>query len=660
MFEWQAECLSLHGVLLGRSIIYSAPTSAGKTLVAELLSLKCILEHRKKVVMVLPFVSIVHEKTNYFRGMFEEVGVKIGGFAGNQSPQGGLSGVDMAICTIEKANSLINHTLEENKLDQIGMIVIDELHMIGDNNRGYLIELLLTKLRHVCKIKNDDNNGGLQLVGMSATLPNLNTLGRWLDALVYTTDYRPVPLKEMVKIGNSLYDDKFVILSELQNCTNDEDYLHKACSDKISKGQSVLIFCPTKIWCEKLSCAIAKIFSNSPELFLDSQAGLNSLCEQLRRTQVGLDPTLAKVIPMGVAYHHAGLTFDEREIIEGGFRHSLIRVLIATSTLSSGVNLPARLVIIRTPTFNQSIMDPFVYRQMIGRAGRKGIDEEGESVLMCKPSERAKVVSLLNSAPKDVKSCLYNFTLSGSCTDTKALNRAILEVVVNNAVSLYKDIVLYISCTLLGTQLADSVTDTKDVEEKINFLSETSLNFLLEHNFVLKRKEDSNKLLEEYCATQLGMATVSSFLSPNEALIILDEFMKARKSLVLENELHLIYLVTPVSVVNQWPCIDWYNYLCIWERLTPDMKHVADVVGVEQSFIVRAVQRKPLEKTEIQKRKLLIHKRFYTSLTLNDLIKELPVNAVAKQYGASKGLLQSLQSAAGSFAGMVTVFCNVQ
>lgn len=500
MFEWQAECISLPGVLSGRNLVYSAPTSAGKTLIAELLSLKCVLERHKKVLIILPFVSVVHEKTIHLQSLFEEVGVKVGGFMGGQSPQGGLSAVDIAVCTIEKANSLVNHLLEDGSVNHVGMVVVDELHMVGDHHRGYLLELLLTKLLHICKkgelklgLKIESEGplltcNSLQVIGMSATLPNLSTLARWLNALLYHTDFRPVPLKEMIKIGNVLYDTDLKKILELKNgcesCNKEEEEEDIAliCNERLQQGHSILIFCPTKAWCEKLSLSLAKapslqILSTDEKettdlpvgkstktgLHLD-KTGLAGVCEQLHRTQVGLDSVLAKTLPMGVAFHHAGLTFDEREIIEGAFRQLLIRILVATSTLSSGVNLPARLVIIRTPIFHQSIIDVLVYKQMIGRAGRKGIDEEGESILICKPSERSKVSTLLKSVAKPVQSCLGSSSLSGrrgvKGNELGALKRAVLEIIANGTALFYEDIVTYMSCTLLCSELVEN--DTKN------------------------------------------------------------------------------------------------------------------------------------------------------------------------------------------------------
>lgn len=140
------------------------------------------------------------------------------------------------------------------------------------------------------------------------------------------------------------------------------------------------------------------------------QEGLEDVVAQLSRTPTGLDCILQRTVPWGVAFHHAGesvlhlihstilghffntechlrfaplgLTFDERDVLEGAFRQGMVRVLAATSTLSSGVNLPARRVIIRTPTFNGHLLDPLTYKQMSGRAGRKGVDTIGTYGIM--------------------------------------------------------------------------------------------------------------------------------------------------------------------------------------------------------------------------------------------------------------------------------------
>ena len=490
----------MEGILTGRNLIYSAPTSAGKTLIAELLMLKSVLENRKKVIMILPYVSIVHEKVNFLQNMFEPVGIKLGGFMGGHAPQGGLAAVDIAICTIEKANSLINRLLEEGVIEQLGMVIVDEIHMIGDHHRGYLLELLLTKLRYVCckydgkgiEVDGGERSKGAQLLGMSATLPNLPTLAKWLNAALYQTSFRPVPLQEMVKMGDTIYDYDFKVIRKLstRESSTEDDEIANICYEKIMNGHSVLIFCPTKVWCETL----AKTISRSPDFQLEDanidKVGLTGIYEQLRRTQVGVDPVLAKTLQNGVAFHHAGLTFDEREIIEGGFRQYSIRVLVATSTLSSGVNLPARLVIVRTPIFHQKVIDIMAYKQMIGRAGRKGVDEKGESILVCKPSERSKVLALLKCVPKPVSSCLGRpkqtsiMTIKGvpppKGSDLAALKRAVLEVIVNGTAILESEILHYLECTLLYTELNETDKEKEGIHNYNNYYTSCSVSNIKE------------------------------------------------------------------------------------------------------------------------------------------------------------------------------------
>lgn len=119
-----------------------------------------------------------------------------------------------------------------------------------------------------------------------------------------------------------------------------------------------------------------------------------------------MDFELEKTISYGVAFHHAGLTFDERDIIETAFANLSLRVIVATSTLSSGVNLPARRVIVRTPLFGGKPMNPLTYKQMIGRSGRMGKDTEGESILICTNAQTKIGQELMGATLKPLTSCL--------------------------------------------------------------------------------------------------------------------------------------------------------------------------------------------------------------------------------------------------------------
>ncbi|XP_021338869.1 DNA polymerase theta-like isoform X1 [Mizuhopecten yessoensis] len=676
MFDWQAECLCTENVLAGGNLVYSAPTSAGKTMVAELLVLKRIVETKKKAIIILPFVSVTREKMFYLQELYQDAGIRVNGFMGSHSPPGGLSSVDVAVCTIEKGNGLVNRMLEENSLDQLGIIVVDELHLVGDPHRGYLLELLLTKICYVIRkeqARATVNQKGvsevihnpIQIVGMSATLPNLDLLASWLNAKMFITDFRPVPLTETIKLGTAIYDSSMSKMRDVdltRTFKGDDDHVIPLCLETLTNGHSVLIFCPSKNWCEKLCESIAREFynilkkdmaaRNSTEfnaLPLNKTA-LSDVVEQLRRTPVGLDSTLGRTVYYGVAYHHAGLTFDERDIVEGGFRQGILKVLIATSTLSSGVNLPARRVIIRSPVVHAGKMIDFLtYKQMIGRAGRKGVDTEGESILICKANEKSKAVTLVSSTLPPVHSCLLK---DEGQQLSSSLKRAILEIVVSGVASCPKDVVTYISCTMLAASLPPD-------DQQATTIIHNCITFLQENEFVTLQKSTETDGWEEerFHPSQLGSAVLASSMSPDQGLLVFTELQKARQCFVLENELHIIYLVTPIYTLDLGDKIDWYQFYCMWEKLTPDMKRVAELVGVREGFLARAVQGRLPTKTVAQARAVAAHRRFYTTLILHDLVHEVPIIEVARHYNCNKGQLQSLQQSAATFAGMVTVFC---
>ncbi|XP_030002903.1 DNA polymerase theta [Sphaeramia orbicularis] len=663
MFEWQAQCLAVGQVLQGGNLVYSAPTSAGKTLVSELLMLKRVLETKRKALFILPFVSVAKEKMHYLQSVFEEAGVRVEGYMGSTSAAGGFTALDVAVCTIEKANSLINRLIEEDNMDLLGMVVVDELHMVGDSGRGYLLELLLTKIRYISQKQNTTGSlsEGVQIVGMSATLPNLSLLANWLGAELYQTDFRPVPLQEHLKVGCNIYDKNLLVVHQFTpalQIKGDDDHIVSLCYETVREGHSVLLFCPTKNWCEKLADGIAREFYNlrhtephgesEPQPVCLDHEGLVDVVAQLRRTPAGLDPILQRTVRWGVAFHHAGLTFDERDVLEGAFRQGVVRVLAATSTLSSGVNLPARRVIIRTPTFNGHLLDPLTYKQMAGRAGRKGVDTTGESVLVCKEAERQKGITLLRGALQPISSCLVRREGKGVTT---SMLRAILEIIVGGVASSPQDVRTYASCSLLTASIKSEGRQSN--EESSKGAIEACVEWLMENEFISIQKEGQE---EQYRPTQLGAATLSSSLSPPEALGIFADLQRAMKGFVLENDLHILYLITPLYA--EWTTIDWYQFFCLWEQLSSSMKRVAELVGVQEGFLARSVSGKLVAKTEKQRRQMAIHKRFFTTLVLQDLVNEVPLGTVASKYNCNRGQLQSLQQSASTYAGMVTVFCK--
>lgn len=148
---------------------------------------------------------------------------------------------------------------------------------------------------------------------------------------------------------------------------------------------------------------------------------------------------------------------------------------------------------------------------------------------------------------------------------------------------------------------------------------------------------------------------IASSIPPCDGIILYSELQKARQSFVLETELHAIYLVTPFSVCYQIQEIDWLLYLDLWEKLSVPMQRVGELVGVKESFLVKAMRGNT---TRLDERSLQIHKRFYTALALQELVNEKPMNEVAAKYKFNRGTLQSLQQTSSTFAGIVNSFCH--
>lgn len=675
LFDWQAECLCKNDVLKGGNLVYSAPTSAGKTLVADFLLLKKVLECNKKAIVIEPFIALTREKASQLKSMLHSTKARVGAFGGSYYTPGGMTAVSVAVCTIEKANNFFNKLINEGKLSEIGIIVVDEIHFLGDESRGYHLELLLTKV--LFYNKKQDKNNRIQIVGLSATIPNLETIAVWLDASLYVTEYRPVPLVEKIKIDNNIYN----VVDYLNNPSNDPieninpatymieqdfDGLFYLCLQSIMEGHSTLVFCETKRECEIMATKLAdqikisgaQLENNDKSMAVMSKklrenissVKIKDVLTKLKKCPAGPDKELVRALYFGVAFHHAGLTTEEREIIEDGFKSGGVRALMATSTLSSGVNLPARRVIIKSPTtisyvnstFQKEMLHPNTYKQMVGRAGRKNIDTCGESILICNNENKNIAIKLVRASMGDIVSALGNRMLNGE-GEAGGLKKAILEVIANGTAQTRVHLNQYLKSSYWLFCFS-----MKEQEKFMTVITET-LRYLIDNKFIEELKPGV------YRATRLGNAVLASGLHPDESLELLNDLLKAREGFCLLNDLHIIYQVTPNNIARAVDIKDWHYYSNVWLSLDPNYQSVGQKVGVEETTIIRKCQGYLRSMSEDQER---VYKRFWVALAINDLISEVSLPKICSKYSMTKSTVQQAQRAVAQFAGVISIFCQ--
>ena len=475
--DWQRECLKNTGVVGGKSLVYSLPTSGGKTYVAEILLMRTVFEHRKIAIFVLPYVAIVTEKVKSLKEFGKALNFSVEGFYLNNGRLPLPKQIPtLCVCTIEKANLIVNTLIEEGRIKDLGLVVFDEMHMLCQPNRGYLLEILGTKVKYA-----SDNS--VQMVGMSATLPNLSTLGAWLNAGCYYRNFRPVALVEHV------FDDYDLLTTELKplqqtqlsNGTrspppskpSDRNYTHHYVAKRLGRISSslhidrarpasgtqkwwdplafegafqlarelmpfsgTLIFCSSRAMASKLALSLATRLESEPlsrtgyAAWIDWEAGSEQssirvgadrpnldpkewaqkmamlkeerelLVKQLRATSPSKVPNedLVTCLRHGVAWHTAEHGNAEREMIERAFRMKIISIICCTSTLAAGVNMPARRVVLMSSKMGYNELTVGEYRQMVGRAGRAGIDAIGESFLFIAPPLRSVPENMRNAS----------------------------------------------------------------------------------------------------------------------------------------------------------------------------------------------------------------------------------------------------------------------
>jgi len=367
----QADALK-KGLLDGKNMVLSVPTASGKTLIAELAIMKHVLQGKKGLYLV-PLRALASEKYEDLKAKYGDMAKVVLSTGDYDSKDPRLGDYDIIILTFEKMDSLLRHGVDW--LRNVGVVVLDEVHLLDSVNRGPTLEMVIVKLRRMVKC---------QLLALSATIQNSEELGAWLDARVVESDFRPV------KLWRGIYfDGEITFEGRKQGLEGTADPSVLLAKDTVkNKGQS-LVFVNTRksaeAEAEKLGKAVRVLLDGSERQRLDEIAD---------KIMGAFDPPtfqckrLADVVRNGSAFHHAGLGSKQRELVEKGFKSNLIKVISATPTLAMGVNLPGKRVVVRDwKRYGSYGMEPLPVleiNQLMGRAGRPKYDKEGEAVLLAK------------------------------------------------------------------------------------------------------------------------------------------------------------------------------------------------------------------------------------------------------------------------------------
>jgi len=371
LYPPQEACIQ-KGLLDGANLLVAIPTASGKTLIAELAMHRHIAKGGK-CLYIVPLKALASEKYAEFSGKGVPVGISTGDFDRRDDR---LGRNDIIVATSEKVDSLLRN--RTGWLSEITLLVVDEVHLVDSSGRGPTLEMVVAKMRY--------RNPEMQIVALSATIGNPQTLAGWLDAELVTSTWRPVSLRQGVFHDGAIHFHDGIRTVRIVS-KNYADL--NLCLDTIAEGGQCLVFVSSR----KNAEAFAKRAASAIKRENDELATLAAKLSALAETE--LDRTLAACVAKGAAFHHAGLRREARTIVEEGFRKGLIGCISSTPTLAAGLNLPARRVVIRDYLrFSAGEgMQPIPvaeYHQMAGRAGRPHLDPYGEAVLIAKEWEEVE------------------------------------------------------------------------------------------------------------------------------------------------------------------------------------------------------------------------------------------------------------------------------
>jgi len=406
------------GLFFRKSFLVCAPSGSGKTLIGEISAVNNVFQKFGKSIYLVPYKALATEKYVHFKKAYERFGVKtelsIGDYDVDDSR---LAKADIIVTTYEKMDSILRNFSEKEWIFDISTIIIDEIHILGESSgsRGPRLESLIVRLNEFLSQP--------QLIGLSATIKNPEFFNEWLSSLGNDTtlifsEARPVPLHYRIEITQ-----------------NKNSTIKKIIKATLNDRGQILVFLNRRKSTQQTAQNLKNLVKT--QLSETELKACKKVEEKLNKIK-GRNAELRKAVKCGIAFHHAGLLPKERKLIEDAYRKHIIKVICCTTTLSAGVNVPARVVIVkdfkRYVTSGHNIKnfsgyyengDGFSYFmpfsansvfQMLGRAGRPGLDSEGFGYLLANNIDERDWIEdhyFQNTVPLETYIPKYNDLTSG-------------------------------------------------------------------------------------------------------------------------------------------------------------------------------------------------------------------------------------------------------
>jgi replicative superfamily II helicase len=398
------------GAFETKSLLIVAPTSSGKTFVGEMAAVAHALQGRKTLYLV-PFKALAEEK---YLDFTEKYGGKDVGLIvcisdrdhRETDDQIMVGNYDIGILTYEKLTALL--VMNPGILESCDCIVVDEIQMMMDPERGGRLELLLTMIRSASRTK--------QIVGLSAVLDNLNNFDKWLGAEVVKRKERPVELRQGILLSDGKYEYREWNTGAAGTEHFPDGSLRGVVKHLLDQGEQVIVIGNSVRRVQDLAKELSSFFHKLP--------AAHKMIDVLKgEVETETRDLLLSVLCNSIAFHHADCELEERRAIENGFRKGEIKILVATTTLSMGVNLPCKSVVLADSFrwafqgggFQRTNWLVGEVRNIFGRAGRLGKGKEfGRGILLAPDNREYRRIqgAYLNAPLEDFRSTFTNKDIS--------------------------------------------------------------------------------------------------------------------------------------------------------------------------------------------------------------------------------------------------------